>query len=63
MFGHGIGYHRQIGDEAVGVAPLAPGIAGFDRKPKAPLDVALATGHGADAVINLLGRAAYGGGV
>jgi putative toxin-antitoxin system antitoxin component (TIGR02293 family) len=30
---------------------------------KAPLDVALATGPGADVVINLLGRAAYGGGV
>jgi putative toxin-antitoxin system antitoxin component (TIGR02293 family) len=30
---------------------------------KAPLDVALATGPGADAVINLLGRGAYGGGV
>lgn len=30
---------------------------------KTPLDVALATGPGADAVINLLGRAAYGGGV
>ena len=30
---------------------------------KAPLEVALATGAGADAVINLLGRAAYGGGV
>ena len=30
---------------------------------KAPLDVALATGPGADIVINLLGRAAYGGGV
>jgi len=30
---------------------------------KAPLYVALATGPGADAVINLLGRAAYGGGV
>jgi putative toxin-antitoxin system antitoxin component (TIGR02293 family) len=30
---------------------------------KAPLDVALATGPGADAVVNLLGRAAYGGGV
>jgi putative toxin-antitoxin system antitoxin component (TIGR02293 family) len=29
----------------------------------APLEVALATGPGADAVINLLGRAAYGGGV
>ena len=29
---------------------------------QAPLDVALATGPGADAVINLLGRAAYGGG-
>ena len=29
---------------------------------KAPLDVALATGPGADVVINLLGRAAYGGG-
>lgn len=29
---------------------------------KAPLDVALATGPGADIVINLLGRAAYGGG-
>jgi putative toxin-antitoxin system antitoxin component (TIGR02293 family) len=28
----------------------------------APLDVALATGPGADAVVNLLGRAAYGGG-
>lgn len=27
-----------------------------------PLDVALATGPGADAVVNLLGRAAYGGG-
>jgi putative toxin-antitoxin system antitoxin component (TIGR02293 family) len=30
---------------------------------QAPLDVALATGAGADAVINLLGRAAYSGGV
>ena len=30
---------------------------------KSPLDVALATGPGADAVIILLGRAAYGGGV
>jgi putative toxin-antitoxin system antitoxin component (TIGR02293 family) len=30
---------------------------------EAPLDVALATGPGADLVINLLGRAAYGGGV
>jgi len=30
---------------------------------KAPLDVALATGPGADVVINLLGRAAYSGGV
>lgn len=30
---------------------------------KAPLDVALATSPGADMVINLLGRAAYGGGV
>jgi putative toxin-antitoxin system antitoxin component (TIGR02293 family) len=30
---------------------------------QAPIDVALATGPGADAVINLLGRAAYGGGV
>lgn len=29
---------------------------------KAPLDVALATSPGADLVINLLGRAAYGGG-
>lgn len=29
---------------------------------KSPLDVALATGPGADLVINLLGRAAYGGG-
>jgi putative toxin-antitoxin system antitoxin component (TIGR02293 family) len=33
----------------------------LDDKP--PLDVALATGPGADAVINLLGRAAYSGGV
>lgn len=33
----------------------------LDRKP--PLDVALATSPGADLVINLLGRAAYGGGV
>lgn len=32
----------------------------LDGKP--PLDVALATGPGADVVINLLGRAAYGGG-
>ncbi len=32
----------------------------LDGKP--PLDVALATGPGADLVINLLGRAAYGGG-
>lgn len=44
-------------------------VRGFLRRPhmmldnKAPLDVALATGPGADAVINLLGRAAYGGGV
>lgn len=30
---------------------------------RVPLDVALATGPGADAVVNLLGRAAYGGGV
>ena len=30
---------------------------------KTPLDIALATGPGADAVINLLGRAAYSGGV
>jgi putative toxin-antitoxin system antitoxin component (TIGR02293 family) len=29
----------------------------------APLEVALATGPGADAVINLMGRAAYSGGV
>lgn len=28
-----------------------------------PLELALATGPGADAVVNLLGRAAYGGGV
>jgi putative toxin-antitoxin system antitoxin component (TIGR02293 family) len=33
----------------------------LDGKP--PLDIALATGPGADLVINLLGRAAYGGGV
>jgi putative toxin-antitoxin system antitoxin component (TIGR02293 family) len=32
----------------------------LDGKP--PLDVALATGPGADLVLNLLGRAAYGGG-
>jgi putative toxin-antitoxin system antitoxin component (TIGR02293 family) len=30
---------------------------------KAPLEIALATGPGADAVINLLGRTAYSGGV
>jgi putative toxin-antitoxin system antitoxin component (TIGR02293 family) len=30
---------------------------------KAPLEVALASGPGADAVINVLGRAAYSGGV
>jgi putative toxin-antitoxin system antitoxin component (TIGR02293 family) len=30
---------------------------------KVPLEIALATGPGADAVINLLGRAAYSGGV
>lgn len=30
---------------------------------RAPVDVALATGAGADAVVDLLGRAAYGGGV
>jgi putative toxin-antitoxin system antitoxin component (TIGR02293 family) len=30
---------------------------------KAPMEVALTTGPGADAVINLLGRAAYSGGV
>jgi putative toxin-antitoxin system antitoxin component (TIGR02293 family) len=33
----------------------------LDNKP--PLEVALATGPGADAVINILGRAAYSGGV
>lgn len=33
----------------------------LDGRP--PLDVALATGPGADAVVNLLGGAAYGGGV
>jgi putative toxin-antitoxin system antitoxin component (TIGR02293 family) len=30
---------------------------------KSPRDVALATGPGADAVVNILGRAAYGGAV
>ncbi len=30
---------------------------------ESPIDLALATGPGADAVVNLLGRAAYGGGV
>ena len=30
---------------------------------KAPRDVVIASGAGADVVINLLGRAAYGGGV
>ena len=30
---------------------------------KAPLELALATGPGADAVINLMGRATYSGGV
>jgi putative toxin-antitoxin system antitoxin component (TIGR02293 family) len=30
---------------------------------KVPLELALATGPGADAVVNLLGRTAYGGGV
>ena len=30
---------------------------------KAPLELALATGPGADAVINIMGRAAYSGGV
>jgi putative toxin-antitoxin system antitoxin component (TIGR02293 family) len=30
---------------------------------RAPLEIALASGPGADAVINLLGRAAYSGGV
>lgn len=39
---------------------LARPHAMLDGKP--PLDVALATGPGADVVINLLGRAAYGGG-
>lgn len=33
----------------------------LDDRP--PLEIALATGPGADAVINLLGRAAYSGGV
>jgi putative toxin-antitoxin system antitoxin component (TIGR02293 family) len=33
----------------------------LDERP--PLEIALATGPGADAVINLLGRAAYSGGV
>lgn len=33
----------------------------LDNKP--PLDLALATGPGADAVMNILGRAAYSGGV
>ncbi len=40
---------------------LARPHAMLDGKP--PLDVALATGPGADVVINVLGRAAYGGGV
>lgn len=39
---------------------LARPHAMLDGKP--PIDVALATGPGADLVINLLGRAAYGGG-
>ena len=30
---------------------------------RSPIDVALATGPGADAVVDLMGRAAYGGGV
>lgn len=44
-------------------------VRNFLRRPhmmldnKAPIDVALATGPGADAVINILGRAAYSGGV
>ena len=30
---------------------------------RSPMDIALATGSGADAVVDLMGRAAYGGGV
>ena len=47
-----------VGIATAGVIPAAV-IADIG---KPPLDVALATGPGADLVINLLGRAAYGGG-
>ena len=54
---------------ALGIYRDAEKVRQFLRRPhmmldnKAPLDVALATGPGADAVVNLLGRAAYSGGV
>jgi putative toxin-antitoxin system antitoxin component (TIGR02293 family) len=54
---------------ALGIYHDPEQVRAFLRRPhmmldnKAPLDVALATGPGADAVMNLLGRAAYSGGV
>ena len=52
-----------------GAAGLEAKVRAFLERPhpmlddKAPLEVALATGPGADAVLNLMGRAAYSGGV
>lgn len=58
VFSFALGIYR---DPAKAREVLATPHAMLDGKP--PLDVALATGPGADLVINLLGRAAYGGGV
>jgi putative toxin-antitoxin system antitoxin component (TIGR02293 family) len=59
----------KVFSTALGIYHDPVKVRDFLRRPhmmldnKAPLDVALATGPGADAVVNLLGRAAYSGGV
>lgn len=59
----------KVYEMAVSIYRDADKARGFLTRPhvmlesRAPLDVALATGPGADAVVSLLGRAAYGGGV
>jgi putative toxin-antitoxin system antitoxin component (TIGR02293 family) len=59
----------KVFSTALGIYRDPVKVRDFLRRPhmmldnKAPLDVALATGPGADAVVNLLGRAAYSGGI
>jgi putative toxin-antitoxin system antitoxin component (TIGR02293 family) len=58
VFGFALDIYQDAGKAR---AFLSRPHAMLDDKP--PLEVALATGPGADMVINLLGRAAYSGGV